>query len=268
MGTSIGIAGLRESKYLFIDGGYLQDKYEKIQPWFEGHGEINFLSIKGEFGAKKVFYYDCLDDQKRGHESQADFDLRLDQQKQFFNKIRELEGFHVQLGTLVGNGKKRRQKEVDILLAVDMMNHAIRGNMNTGILLSGDRDFRPLVQSLVQMGTYVLISSAEESTAKEFIWAADFHHKIKFHDLYEWSSPSLKAQYPLPACWTSKDDHETYGLSLIKEISVNGYEAKLYESEGLFLIYFPIYKSFEHYFLKGNDLNRLELFLSLKSGQK
>lgn len=193
MASSISTMGLRENTYLFIDGGYLQDKYEKIRQWFEGHGEIDFFSIKAQFAAKKVFYYDCLDDQRKGNESEENFDLRLAQQKKFFNKLQELEGFHVQLGTLVGSGKKRRQKEVDILLAVDMMNHAIRGNMHTAVLLSGDRDFRPLVQSLIQMGTYVSISSVEESTAKEFIWAADYHHKITLRVLYNWSSPSLKS---------------------------------------------------------------------------
>ncbi|MEP0874144.1 NYN domain-containing protein [Trichocoleus desertorum AS-A10] len=259
-------ASSTETTYLFIDGGYLKDKYNKTKQWFEGNGEIDFYKIKGYFSAKKAFYYDCLDNQRKAQESESDFSLRLFEQKQFFNSIQEVEGFHVQLGTLVGDGKKRRQKEVDILLAVDMMNHAIRGNMDKAVLLSGDRDFRPLVQSLIQMGTYVLIASDEESTAKEFIWAADSHHKITFFDLYYWSSNSLISQYPLLDRWNSNDAHELHNYSLVKKGLLKEHKVMLYKSEETFLICFPNYKnSIYNYYIKSNNLSNLETFCCLEN---
>jgi uncharacterized LabA/DUF88 family protein len=38
-----------------------------------------------------------------------------------------------------------------------MMNHAIRQNMRRAVLVTGDADFKPLVESMVQIGMFVEI---------------------------------------------------------------------------------------------------------------
>jgi uncharacterized LabA/DUF88 family protein len=43
-------------------------------------------------------------------------------------------------------GKKRQQKEVDVLLAVDMLTRSFYKNMTKAVLLAGDRDFKPVVE--------------------------------------------------------------------------------------------------------------------------
>ena len=78
-----------------------------------------------------------------------EFEEGKQKQEMELNRIRKVYGTHVRLGSLTGIEKKRRQKEVDILLAVDMMNHAVRQNMTRAVLLSGERDFKPLIESLV-----------------------------------------------------------------------------------------------------------------------
>ena len=40
--------------------------------------------------------------------------------------------------------KKLRQKKVDVLLAVEALDHAFRGNMSRAYLIAGDLDFAPL----------------------------------------------------------------------------------------------------------------------------
>src|SRR5881409_2788863 len=116
--------------YLFIDGGYLQKHYaESVQRWFGEDAEIDFNQVKGSFHAQKCFYYDCLDDIRGEGEDKASFVKRITRQENSFNKIREVVGTHVRLGSLTGTAKHKRQKKVDILLAVDMMNHASRKNL-------------------------------------------------------------------------------------------------------------------------------------------
>jgi hypothetical protein len=70
---------------------------------------------------------------------------RLVPLQNFFARTGALSGVHVRLGTVTG--KRRRQKEVDILLATDMLTHGFNGNMKTAVLLSGDLDFRPIIEA-------------------------------------------------------------------------------------------------------------------------
>ena len=103
-------------------------------------GSFNFEQLTS--GMFKTFYYDCKDDLKKATETEEQFRKRLEQEEHF-NGIQGVRGCHVQLGTLTSEGTRKRQKEVDILLTVDMMNRAIRQNMDHAFLLSGDADFRP-----------------------------------------------------------------------------------------------------------------------------
>ncbi|MGB3511380.1 MAG: hypothetical protein WBA93_19515, partial [Microcoleaceae cyanobacterium] len=94
--------------YLFIDGGYLKRSYKDCtSQWFGndvGDGRnIDFAAIKRHFKARKVFYYDCLDEIQNKNEKEEDFKARVFKQKDYFNQIRSLEGYHVKLGSLVGS---------------------------------------------------------------------------------------------------------------------------------------------------------------------
>ncbi|MEM1170639.1 MAG: hypothetical protein AAGJ08_16535 [Cyanobacteria bacterium P01_H01_bin.35] len=80
-----------EITYLFIDGGYLRKSYKDCtSQWFGndvGHGRnIDFAAIKSRFNARKVFYYDCLDEIKNRDEKEKDFKSRVSQQKNDFNQ--------------------------------------------------------------------------------------------------------------------------------------------------------------------------------------
>lgn len=191
---------LHEPGYLFIDGGHLREYYSKsVQPWFGNPGEIDFLALKIKYEAFKVYYYDCLDDLRREGESGKDYDERLAAQEMKFDAIDSVIGTHVRKGALVGvSKKKRRQKAVDILLAVDMMTHAVRQNMKRAVLLSGDGDFEPLVDSLVQMGMYIMVSGDAQSTSRDLVKAADAFMPLRFQDYFDLSAEALKAQLPLP----------------------------------------------------------------------
>jgi hypothetical protein len=44
--------------------------------------------------------------------------------------------------------KNARQKQVDVHLAVDMINHAVRQNLKRASLLTGDLDFKPAIKGV------------------------------------------------------------------------------------------------------------------------
>jgi hypothetical protein len=186
-----------DQTYLFIDGEYLRTIYrEGMQKFCGVDGDIDPARIRYENAASRAFFYDSLDDALRPGELDVDFQTRVAKQEAFFDEIRAVRGFHVRLGSVTG--RKRRQKEVDVLLAVDMLSHGLTGNMKKGLLLAGDLDFRPIVEALVQRGVFVDVWFERRSAARKLFGTADFGREISFSEIHSLSRESVRAAYPLP----------------------------------------------------------------------
>lgn len=176
--------------YTFIDGAYLRQRHGDTVPhWIGGPAELSMDKIRSATGAYKCFYYDCADIRRSGEDESA-FNKRLAKQERLFDKFRRSYGTHVKLGSLVGEGKKARQKQVDILLAVDMMSHAARGNLRGAVLIAGDQDFKPLVDSLVSLGVFVEVWGDRRSTSPALVDAADAYKPLSFQTYFDWTEPS------------------------------------------------------------------------------
>lgn len=107
-------------QYLFIDGAHLRIAYEQVVREFFGEaGEIDYVQLLRATSSQKGFLYDCIDDLRRDGETEAQLEERVGQQERAFQRIQALPYYHVKLGQLSGSRKKKRQKKVDILLAVD-----------------------------------------------------------------------------------------------------------------------------------------------------
>jgi hypothetical protein len=59
------------------------------------------------------------------------------------------------------------------MLTVDMLTHAFRRNMHKATLLTGDNDFKPLLDALVQDGMFVSLLYPPDETSRELMQAAD-----------------------------------------------------------------------------------------------
>ena len=168
-----------DDTYLFIDGEYLRRIYrEAMQSVFCQDGELDPKRIRFEYDAVRAFFYDCLDDTKRAGESEKDYQAIIASQEALFTEVSKISGFHFRPGTLKGGQKRRRQKEVDVQLAVDMLVHGFNKNMRKAVLLAGDLDFRPIVEVLVQHGVFVEIWYERTSASKELPMAADFGKEL------------------------------------------------------------------------------------------
>ncbi|MEW6207973.1 MAG: NYN domain-containing protein [Acidobacteriota bacterium] len=259
----------RPITYLFIDGGYLKKAYsEGVSEWFEGEGGIDFSQVAGTFSANKTFYYDCLDDVRRPNESESDFDSRVRAQRSDLNKIREVRGCHIKLGHLLGSKEKnKRQKEVDVLLTVDMMAHASRKNMDKAVLLSGDRDFKPLVEALVQMGSDVEVAADAKSVSEELSWAADSFKRLDFYQYWHWSTEPLRSKYPIPRELHNAPAPSGSGVNLLKTGSFEDVPLELYAIHNEFQIYIPSHAGRQSLAIQFNDENRLNLYFRLRHGE-
>lgn len=254
---------MEEITYVFIDGGYLRERAKAdLENYFGETSTLDFTKIAGTINVRKSFYYDCLDTIQGREELEADFKTRVAEQESYFNTIRAIPGFHVRLGVLAGE-KRRQQKEVDVLLAVDMMNHAIRKNMTKAVLIAGDRDFKPVVESLIQMGVWVEVWSSVRYSSEQLRHAADSWVRITIRRLYSWCSDDfIKGRYcPSEGKWHPPAD---LGEKL-REGIVNGNKFGVTRhSRGSCWAYFP---ETEDLLVKARDQNELEKYIRAEYGE-
>ena len=194
--------------YLFIDGGYLRERFREVMRRYHNKAvELDISNIGKALGSKhiersdieKFFYYDCIDDTPRSGESDEDRAVRVSEQVKLFDSIRALPGWHVREGVLVGSRKqKRSQKRVDVLLAVEMLSHAVNKNTQRALLIAGDDDFTPLVDELLRHGTYVEVWSDQSSSSQHLARAADAGNRLTYFSYWSLTPATFRAENPLP----------------------------------------------------------------------
>jgi len=172
----------REREYLFIDGGCLRSVVKKVSADLFGdeHAYQPLISAVAGGQFDKVFYYDAVPG--RAHsETHVAYEARVQPDHDRFAQIQALDRVHVALGQIVG--KDKRQKGVDVRLAVDMMTHAFRGNIYRATLFAGDSDFVPLLKALVAEGMHVTLWHPPQANA-ELKGAADSTRIFEFKTDY------------------------------------------------------------------------------------
>ncbi len=228
--------------YLFIDGGYLRKVADELmQALFGVPADIDLAAVRRNLSPhpRRVFYYDCLNDVRKDGESETDFDPRVQKQQVAFDAIQSLDGFHVRLGSVSGKNRKIRQKKVDVLLAVDALDHAFRKNMEQVFLIAGDLDFVPLVDSLIRLGTYVRVIYQAKSAARGLYSAADLASPITFNEVYFWTTDGFRKQHPLPACEIGA--RQPTPESPIKTGTAAHRTVQLYQRGVMFNLYTPMW---------------------------
>src|SRR5260370_31293287 len=216
-----------ERTYLFIDGEYLRRVHRDAMHGFvDVDGDLELYPLMRDARADRAFFYDSIDDVPREGETSEECQKRIAPLEQFFGRARALSGVHVRLGTVAG--KRRRQKEVDILLATDMLTHGFNGNMEKSVLLAGDLDFRPIVEALVRHGVFVEVWYHRSSIAQDLPGAADFGHALRFRQLHSWNTEHFQTARPLPR------DSENVGkpqAEILRVGAISNHRVELYQVE-------------------------------------
>jgi uncharacterized LabA/DUF88 family protein len=208
-GLGIGAAG---QTYLYIDAGYLLPEYEApMTAFFKEPGAIDLGAIRDEAHANKVYYYDCVDEIPRAGESPADLAERIAAKDAELRQIRRLPRFHVREGVVRGRGRAKRQKMVDVQLAVDMLMHRVTGVVSRAVLIAGDLDFLPIVEGLVQLGVNVAVWHGENA-AEDLLASADESRRLTLADFVALSTYEFRASHKRPI--QSGDEGEPGGRLL------------------------------------------------------
>ncbi len=242
--------------YVFIDGNYLRRAYEDCMRQFfvdVDHTTIDFAAIKHAVGASKAFFYDSVDDDAPDAAARR---ARLE-------FISSLDGFHVREGTL--SRDKKRQKQVDVQLAVECLTHAFNKNVWHVTIVAGDLDFKPLVDSLVNIGVHVHVVYEKRSGARRLYRAADVAMAVDLKQFWEWSVPAFRREHPIP------DELRNVGAGgefLLKQGKWQERGVKLFEdrTKGEHLLHIQATADDYSRQLRFNDLPRLEKYFELMYG--
>lgn len=181
--------------YLYVDGAYLRKRCSEFCSQVLGLDGADVLPgipvLLGWVKPVKTFYYDSVDARPIKDEDEAATGARVTRLRSYLDRLRALDDVHVFEGEVTGARANRRQKEVDVKITVDALMHAVRGNARTATIVAGDRDFRPLVSALVELGTRVYVYSARRGSHPLRLAADRFRYldPTKLRDL-TWRSES------------------------------------------------------------------------------
>jgi uncharacterized LabA/DUF88 family protein len=190
------------TQYLFIDGACLYNTIVEVGKNFAGGTklDVDFANLTAHFD--KVFYYDALPSQ-HAQETTADFNARLDVVKAFHDRLATLDRFHVYEGDTRRSPslRKQQQKKVDVMIAVDMLTHSFRRNMQRATLLASDVDFKPLLDALVAEGMFVTLWFPPNRTNIDLIKSADQRRRLDVRSIHPALMPGSQGLFSLPRVW-------------------------------------------------------------------
>lgn len=167
--------------YAFVDLGYFLREIESFAQFVFPNAKDDrpdMRTLKAMLGgASRMFIYYAAEQDSSGAGNAKQAERLAQQQKaiDWLGMVQRLNGVHVRWGDVKHKPRKKEriQKRVDVMLAVDMMKHAYRRTMDHAVVLTGDLDFQPLVEELVETGCHVTVAACRWSSAGPLLDAAD-----------------------------------------------------------------------------------------------
>lgn len=196
--SSPAYSGPREVHYLFVDGGALRGKLTNLSKKYFGGVDLEIAFQALANSARKVFYYDALP-VREPSESEEVYEARIKLNRALFDAAASVDRVHV----YEGDARRRRkrgleQKKVDVMLTVDMLTHSFRKNMHQATLLTGDNDFKPLIDALIQDGMFVTLWYPTGETSRELMQAADARRPLDMRVLHSLLTPASQRLFRIP----------------------------------------------------------------------
>ena len=162
--------------YGFVDGGYFRTQAKNLGIDYPNpHSTIEYIMSThvremGGFSptmssvfTRRMYFYDATDPELGSPDTNID---------KYWEEIERLHDTEVRFGTIRGT-RNRRQKGVDILLAVDMLVGSFNNLFDIAVLVSGDEDFVPLVVEVQRRGISVVVAAVSSTTSAELRRVAD-----------------------------------------------------------------------------------------------
>lgn len=167
---------------LLIDGGYFDFLLRSMGSPRLDYGRLAEAICRAfDLSLLRCTYFNCLPylSASPSPEDQEAFRKK----EGFYQRLQKLDRFEVKLGRLAFRGLDEQtgkpvleQKQVDVLLAVEMVYAAARRSADAIVLLSGDGDFLPAVEIVKREGlTFALAHGPRAGhplTVHEALWEA------------------------------------------------------------------------------------------------
>jgi len=153
---------------IFIDGAYL----DKIaEPEFGVRIDYEKISKELSLGKEllRTYYYHC--EPYQSNPPTPEESERFSRAQRFFSMLTKLPRFEVRLGKLQCISGEFRQKGVDTLLSIDMVNLAASGKISDAVLLAGDSDYIPAIKVIKDHGVNItLFHSKNRGSYHSALW--------------------------------------------------------------------------------------------------
>jgi uncharacterized LabA/DUF88 family protein len=153
------------SVYVYIDAAHLREslpglgvEWRNINLRYLAYDVAEPLTRRSPPDVKRIFVYD----------TPADTEVLL-----WLERNNLLPDVHLRRGSIAGDGHRRRQKGVDIRLAVDALSAAFDRQAETIVLIAGDADFTPLVGEVRDRGPQVFVAAFEGKLSHDLREEAD-----------------------------------------------------------------------------------------------
>ncbi len=204
------------TSYLFIDGGNFWKLLDEFSEIFHDGSRlaVDWRAVRSVH--RKVYFYDAVPVQGDGEDDNT-YGARIAPKLAELHEIERADGFHVRSGDVRHGGRRRgnEQKMVDVQLAVDALQMGSRRLFDTAALLTGDLDFKPLLDALVDLGVDVHLQYPPKVTNDKLIAAADRANGTDPNQIAVWIDKSrVNFELPVPS-HNLKHDMENYkGLSI------------------------------------------------------
>lgn len=167
---------------VFIDGGYFKEVLKHF-----GLPKISYQRLADEVMKTneellRTYYYDCPP-YVSSYEPTEDELQREDRFNRFISAIQQIPRFETRLGRLqriqTANGYNYIQKKVDVLLSVDLVRLACRSHIHRAIIIAGDSDLTPAIETAKDNGIIVtLMYYNKPSPHDELMYLCDEHELI------------------------------------------------------------------------------------------
>lgn len=221
----------RPIKYLFIDGAYFEGACSSmLLSIIDSQNIFDVIDLSRiSAGFDRTFYYDAFPDR-----NDPDFSAKNVLKEALFDRINLLPNWRAHYGTSRNRNRKRgtEQKGVDVLLAIEVFQHAVSGNMDVASILTGDLDFFPLFEALVQTPVKTELLYYPKSISKDLMYSAGTLRQFRLSTMNQWLVQPYNERF---RCQMGPGSKDVIGTG--RPFSINDQKFSLYprQSDGNFV---------------------------------
>ncbi len=156
---------------IFIDGSNLYHGMKDIlgQVAIDYQSLINML-VKNRNLIRTYYYTPVI--------NRGEAEEQYRSQQRFLTYLADIPYFEVKFGILVRQGEVLVEKSIDVKLAVDMVKYAAMNQYDVAILVSGDGDYTPAVETVKEMGKHVECAFFPQETSSQLKQIVDIFFEL------------------------------------------------------------------------------------------